>query len=90
MPVLLSASQSSVVSNANGLASFVPSVGSFTGPLEVEIQVSAGTSAAIADVMEAFPQSNAGNFTPPDPGRWQGSIPAPRVGSPPPLRVDDQ
>jgi hypothetical protein len=89
MPVLLSASQSSVVSNANGLASFVPSVGSFTGALEVEIQVSAGTSAAIADVMEAFPQNNAGNFTPADPGRWQEIIPTPKRGSPP-LRAEDQ
>jgi len=36
MPVILSASQSSVTSDANGLASFVPTVGSFTGLLEVE------------------------------------------------------
>jgi hypothetical protein len=55
MPVILSASQSSATSDANGLASFVPTVGSFTGPLEVEIQVLAGTSAAIEDVMESFP-----------------------------------
>ncbi len=43
MPVILSASQSTVQSDVNGLASFTPSVGSFTGPLEIEIQVSAGT-----------------------------------------------
>jgi len=54
MPVILSASQSSVTSDANGLASFVPTVGSFTGLLEVEIQVSAGTSAALEDVEESF------------------------------------
>jgi hypothetical protein len=61
MPVILSAGQSSVTSDANGLANFVPSVGSFTGVLEVEIQISTGTSAAIEDVMESFPQSDAGS-----------------------------
>jgi hypothetical protein len=55
MPVILSASQSNVQSDANGLASFVPSVGSFTGPLEVEIEVSAGTTAVLLDEMETFP-----------------------------------
>jgi hypothetical protein len=55
MPVILSASQSSVTSDANGLASLVPTVGSFTGVLEVAIQVSAGTSAVLQDLMESFP-----------------------------------
>ncbi len=55
MPVVLSANQSSMTSDANGLASFVPSLGSFSGLLEVEIQISAGASAALADVMESFP-----------------------------------
>jgi len=54
MPVILSASQSSVTSDANGLASFVPTVGSFTGLLEVEIQVSAGTSAALETWRKVF------------------------------------
>jgi hypothetical protein len=61
MPVILSASQASVQSDVNGLASFVPSVGSFTGPLEIEIQVSAGTTAALQDVMETFPGGSSGN-----------------------------
>jgi hypothetical protein len=55
MPVILAASQSSTTSDANGLANFLPSLGSFTGLLEVEIQVSAGTNAALVDVMESFP-----------------------------------
>jgi hypothetical protein len=55
MPVILSASQGSVTSDTNGLANFLPSVGSFTGVLEVEIQVSAGILAALQDVMESFP-----------------------------------
>lgn len=55
MPVILGASQSSTSSNANGLASFLPTIGSFTGLLEIEIQVSAGTSPELEDVMASFP-----------------------------------
>jgi hypothetical protein len=55
LPVFLSASQNTAQSDASGLASFTPSVGSFTGPLELEIQVSAGTAAAMQGVMETFP-----------------------------------
>ena len=54
-PVILGASQSSTSSDANGLASFLPTLGPFTGVLEVEIQVSAGTNAILEDVMESFP-----------------------------------
>jgi hypothetical protein len=61
MPVFISASQTAVQSGVNGLASFVPSVGSLTGPLEIEIQVSAGTAAALQDVMETFPAVGGGN-----------------------------
>ena len=35
--------------------SFYPTLGPFTGVLEVEIQVSAGTNAILEDVMESFP-----------------------------------
>jgi hypothetical protein len=55
VPVILGASQTITTSDANGLANFLPSIGPFTGVLEVEIQVSAGTSAALEDVMERFP-----------------------------------
>jgi IPT/TIG domain len=55
MPVILGASQTTTTSDTSGLANFLPSAGSFTGVLEVEIQVSAGTSAALQDVMESFP-----------------------------------
>ena len=61
MPVILGASQTPLQSDANGLASFVPSVGSLTGPLEIEIQVSAGTTAALQDVMETFPADSSTN-----------------------------
>ncbi len=61
MPVILGASKTPLQSDANGLASFVPTVGSFTGPLEIEIQVSAGTTAALQDVMETFPAGSSTN-----------------------------
>jgi hypothetical protein len=57
MPVILSASQSSVTSDANGLANFLATIGLFTAPWVVEIQVSPGTSAALQDVIEIFQQS---------------------------------
>jgi hypothetical protein len=77
MPVILSASQSTAQSDGNGLASFVPSVGSFTGPLEIEIQVSAGTTAALQDVMETFPAGGSGNPSPPIISLRHGGVPAP-------------
>jgi hypothetical protein len=62
MTVVLGASQTTILSDANGLASIVPSVGSFTGTLEVEIQVSAGAAALLEDQLETFPQaSNTGS-----------------------------
>jgi hypothetical protein len=57
MPVILSSSQTAVQSNSIGLASSTPSVGSFTGTLEIEIQVSAGTAASLQDVMESLPET---------------------------------
>lgn len=59
-PIVLSASQASVLTDANGLASIVPSVGSFTGTLEVNIQVSAGVSASLQETAESLPQAAPG------------------------------
>jgi len=88
MPVILSASQNTIESDINGLASFVPSVGSFTGPLEIEIQVSAGTTAVLEDELETFPAGSSGN-TSPTFSPWRGSVPAPR-GPPRQVRTDDR
>jgi len=63
MPVILSISQSSAQSASNGLASFTPSVGSFTGMLQIQIQVSAGTS-VLQDEVESFPAAAGGAYTP--------------------------
>ena len=76
MPVILSESQSTVQSDVNGLASLVPSVGSFTGTLEVQVQVSTGTTALLQDVLESVPAASSGN-TSSTPGLWHGSVPAP-------------
>jgi hypothetical protein len=83
MPVILSASQSTVQSDVSGLASLVPSVGSFTGTLMIEIQVSAGTAAVLQDELESVPAASSGN-TSPIRSQWHGSVPAPRE---PPRRV---
>ncbi|MCU1300602.1 MAG: putative lipoprotein [Candidatus Sulfotelmatobacter sp.] len=74
-PVILSASQSTVQSDINGLASFVPSLGTFTGPLEIEIQVSAGTTAALQDEMEAFAEDGSGSIPPPIHSPRRGRFP---------------
>jgi hypothetical protein len=86
MLVILSQSQSAVLSNVNGLASFIPSAGSFTGPLEVEIQVSAGTTAALQDAMESIPASNS---DPPPTGRPERRWVPMFTGSPRELQGND-
>ncbi len=60
MPVILSESQAVVASDANGLASILPSVGPFTGSLQVEIQVSAGATATLQDELAVFPVIGGG------------------------------
>jgi hypothetical protein len=76
MPLILGTSQSTAQSDVNGLASLVPSVGSFTGPLEIEIQVSAGTTAVLQDVMETFPAGSSGNTSESLSSPGTGSVPA--------------
>ncbi len=55
MPIILSAIQSSIASDANGLVSTVPSTGPFTGSLEVDVSATAGTTAALQYVLQALP-----------------------------------
>ena len=87
MPIILSVSQNTVQSDVNGLASLVPSVGSFTGPLAIQIQVSAGTTAVLQDELESVPAASSGNTSPPTKNQWHGSVPAPRR---PPRVADDR
>jgi hypothetical protein len=88
MPVILSTSQSTVQSDVNGLASVVPSVGSFTGTLTIEIQVSAGTTAVLQNELESVPAASSGN-TSSTSSQWHGSVPAPKE-PPRRLRADDR
>jgi IPT/TIG domain len=54
MPIILSTTQSTAQSGLGGLASFVPLLGPFTAPLEVEIQVAAGTGAELNSAWEGL------------------------------------
>lgn len=54
-PVILQVSQSSVVSDVNGLASFVPSSGGFSAPLEVDLQASSANGNWLDYPLEVFP-----------------------------------
>jgi len=55
MPVILSTSQSNATTDLNGLASIVPSSGGFSAPLEVNVAITAGTSAALDDPLLVLP-----------------------------------
>jgi hypothetical protein len=85
MPVMLSASQTTVVSDGNGLASLVPSVAGFTGMLEVQTQVSAGSGGSLLDELQSFPAASDGSALPVG-SKWPSRIPDPRL--PEAVRVD--
>ncbi len=80
MPVILSVSQSSVLSDSNGLASIVPSNAGFSGPAEVDVTAATGTSAVLNFPLELLPAVNAGS----EPPGTDAPIARPpiRVGSP--------
>ena len=77
-PVILSMSQVAVQSDVNGLASFVPAAGSITGPVEFEIAVTAGTTAALQTQLEALPAGVGGSVSPPVRAPARDSVPARR------------
>jgi hypothetical protein len=55
LPVILSVSQTTVQSDANGMARLTPSTGGFSGPLEIQVAATAGTTPALQNVLLAFP-----------------------------------
>ncbi len=81
MPVILSASQSTALSDVNGLASFIPSPGSFAAPLEIQIQILAGATASLQDEMEIIQVNESGNASPIF-SSWEGNVPARKWLSP--------
>jgi len=60
MPVILKVTQSNVISNVNGLVSVMPSSGGFSAPVEVDVSVSAGTSAFVDDPLLLLPGVSSG------------------------------
>ena len=67
MPVILKVTQNSATTDTNGLASIVPSAGGFSAPLEVDVGVTAGTSAWLDYPLELFPtlSGSSGRTDPP-------------------------
>jgi hypothetical protein len=61
MPVILKVSQSSVATDANGLASILASSSNFSAPLEVDVLVAAGTSAMLEYPLQVLPTPDIGN-----------------------------
>ena len=61
LPVILSVTQTSAPSDANGQASLTPSTGGFSGPLEIQLSATAGTAAPMQYVLLAFPPVVTGN-----------------------------
>jgi hypothetical protein len=55
MPVILEVSQSNATTDVNGLASVMPSAGSFSPPLEVDVGITAGTSASLDEPLQVLP-----------------------------------
>jgi hypothetical protein len=78
MPDILNVVQSSAQSDINGLASLMPSAGSFTAPLEIEIQVSAGSAAGLQEELEAFPSVSSVQPSAPASASFPRDVPARR------------
>lgn len=69
LPVILSATQATALTDANGLASIVPSIGTFNGALQVDVLVTAGTAGALNCVLDVFPVMPGGAVVS---GQWSG------------------
>jgi hypothetical protein len=67
MPVILRVTQSSAAGGANGLANIVPSSGGFSGPLEVDVAVTAGINASLDYPLQVVvpPVATSGTMSPP-------------------------
>lgn len=59
-PVILNVSQSSVLSDANGLASVTPSSAGFSGPVQVNVMAAAGSKATADFPLQLLPPFNGG------------------------------
>jgi hypothetical protein len=75
MPVILSVSQANVSSDLNGLASIVPSGGGFSPPVEVDVAVSAGTSALLDEPLALLPSLTSASSSAGTPPTVIGRLP---------------
>ena len=75
MQVVLGSFQSTLVSDSNGIVSFVPSNGGLYRPLDVQVSASAGTSAVVQFEFQQLPAIMAG-----DEGASTGKARLPAVG----------
>ncbi len=65
MPVILQVSQTSAITDSNGLASVAPSAGGFSAPLEVNVAATAGISGFLDYPLELLPAPSTGTVLPP-------------------------
>jgi hypothetical protein len=61
MPVILQVSQTSTITDLNGLANVVPSNGGFSAPVEVDVMATAGTNAMLDYPLQMLPAVTNGN-----------------------------
>ena len=54
MPVILSVTQNSAITDANGLVSFVPSSGGFSPPVDVDVSVTAGSNSVLQETLQVL------------------------------------
>lgn len=55
MPVILNVTQSNATTDANGLASILPTAGGFSPPLEVDVLITAGAGESLDEPLQLFP-----------------------------------
>ena len=67
MPIILNSNQTTIISNANGLASLTPSAG-VPGAVEIEVLASVGTNATQQFDLESFWTSPGSSSGPGEPG----------------------
>jgi len=83
LPVILKVTQSSALTDVNGLASIVPGNAGFSAPVEVDLSANAGSSAFLNDPLFILPAlaggSGSGRSSPPSQAsdygsRWAGAV----------------
>jgi hypothetical protein len=61
MPVILKVTQSSTITDGNGLANIMPASGGFSAPVEVDVRVAGGTNAVVDHPLFLLPAPSVGH-----------------------------